>query len=167
MDANKMKKSSCLLKAALLTALVSGLMSLLGSSPARAAVLSFGNFPGNVFGGDNCADVRGGSLANGTPVDAFNCTAAPNQQFEFNGKTIYALGGQTCLDVASPNSMPTAGTLVDSFPCNGGPNQQWTYSNGEIINASGLCLDATSGGPGKQLVVNTCDGSANQQWQIK
>jgi len=151
----------------LLTALASGSMAVLGASYAHAAVLSFGDFPGGVYGGDNCADVRAGSLDVGTPVDSFNCTAAPNQQFEFNGKTIYALGGQTCLDVASPDSNPTPGTLVDSYPCNGGPNQQWTYQNGEIINASGLCLDATSGGQNEQLVVNTCAAVASQQWQIK
>jgi Ricin-type beta-trefoil lectin domain len=148
-------------------ALAGGLMSLLGSSAAVAAVLSFGTFPGGVFGGQNCADVQAASRAASTPVNAFNCTAGPNQQFEFSGKTIYALGGQTCLDVASPNSMPTAGTLVDSYPCNGGPNQQWTYKAGEIINASGLCLAATTGGNGTQLIVNTCSGAASQQWQIK
>jgi hypothetical protein len=99
MHANNMKRSGRPLKAALLTALVGGSMSLLGASPARAAVLSFGNFPGGVFGGEGCADVQGGSLANSTPVNAYNCTAAPNQQFEFSGDTIYAMGGQTCLDV--------------------------------------------------------------------
>ena len=84
-------------------------MALLGAAPARAAVLSFGNFPGGVFGGENCADVQGGSLANGTPVNAYNCTAAPNQQFEFSGNTIYALGGQRCLDVESANRIQRLG----------------------------------------------------------
>src|SRR5271155_753176 len=120
MHANQMKRRSRPLKAALLTALAIGLMALLGAVPARAAVLSFGNFPGGVFGGEGCADVQVGSLANSTPVNAYNCTAAPNQQFEFSGTTIYALGGQTCLDIASPNSSPAPGTPVDSYPCNGG-----------------------------------------------
>jgi hypothetical protein len=74
--------------------------------------LSFRNFPGGVFGGEGCADVQGGSLANSTPVNAYNCTAAPNQQFEFSGQTIYALGGQTCLD----HNGFTPGTPVDSYP---------------------------------------------------
>jgi len=169
MDVNKMK-SSRPVRAALLTALVSGSLSLLGSSPARAAVLSFGNIPGGPYGGENCADVHGASLNNSTPVDAYNCTAALNQQFEFNGVTIYALGGQTCLDVESPTSTPTSGTLVDSYPCNGGINQQWKYVNGQIVNPAvggDLCLDATSGGQGTQLMVNTCTDAASQQWQIK
>jgi hypothetical protein len=174
---NQMKRSSRALKAALLTALVSGSMSLLGASSARAAVLSFGNFPGGVFGGEGCADVQGGSLANSTPVNAYNCTAAPNQQFEFSGSTIYALGGQRCLDVASPNDLPpNPGTPVDSYPCNGGFNQQWSYTffgNGEgegiisPIDNIALCLDATTGANGTQLVVNQCSFAPSQLWQIK
>jgi hypothetical protein len=170
MNADKLKRSSRTLKGTLLTVLVGGSMSLLGASPARAAVLSFGNIPGGPYGGENCADVHAASLTNSTPVDAYNCTAALNQQFEFIGVTIYALGGQTCLDVESPDSMPVSGTLVDSYPCNGGINQQWKYVNGQIVNpASGgdLCLDATSGGQGTQLMVNTCTSAASQQWQIK
>ena len=173
MHVNKMKRSSRPLKAALLTALAGGLMTLLGASPARAAVLSFGNFPGGVFGGEGCADVQGGSLNPSTPVNAYNCTAAPNQQFEFSEQTIYALGGQTCLDIASPNSSPAAGDLVDSYPCNGGSNQQWLYNiyntgNGEIVSSdSALCLDATTGTNGTQLVVNNCNDAPSQQWQLK
>jgi hypothetical protein len=64
MYANHMKRSGRPLKTALLTALASGLMALLGASPAGAVVLSFGDFPGDVFGGEQCADVQGGSLNN-------------------------------------------------------------------------------------------------------
>jgi hypothetical protein len=169
MNANNMKRRGRLLKAALLTALASGLMPLLGALPARAAVLSFGNFPGGVFGGEGCADVQGGSLANSTPVNAYNCTAAPNQQFEFSGFTIYALGGQRCLDVESPDSNPVAGTPVDSYPCNGGRNQQWYYFQSHIfLFDTDLCLDATTEANGTQLVVNPCGSTApSQQWQIK
>jgi hypothetical protein len=81
---NKIKRSSAL-KVALLSGLVSGSISLLGVSPARAAMLSFGDFPGGVFGGEGCADVAAGSLTASTPVNAYNYTAAPNQQFEFSG----------------------------------------------------------------------------------
>jgi Ricin-type beta-trefoil lectin domain len=189
MHVHKTKRTSRPLKAALLTVLVSGSMSLLGSSPALAAVLSFGNIPGNVFGGQNCADVQAGTLANGTPVNAFNCTAAPNQQFELSGLgnnnavTIFALGGQACLDVASPTESPTPGTKVDIYICNGGNNQRWLYSAGQIMLAPpiapiasssapliSLCLDGAGvpNGGFTQLVVNLCDPTkASQQWQIK
>src|ERR1700749_4336653 len=102
--AMRQMKNSGSLRAALLTALASGLMALLGAAPAPPARVSFVNVPGGVFGGENCADVQGGSLANGTPVDAYNCTAAPNQQFEFSGYTIYALGGHRCLAVELPRN---------------------------------------------------------------
>jgi hypothetical protein len=35
------------------------------------------------------------------PVVAWRCNAAPNQQFELSGQTIFALGGLKCLDVAN------------------------------------------------------------------
>ena len=102
----KTKRTGRRLKAALLVALAGGSMSLLGSSAALAAVLSFGTFPGGVFGGQNCADVQAASLAASTPVNAFNCTAGPNQQFEFSGKTIYAARVRITLACsASPGRM--------------------------------------------------------------
>jgi hypothetical protein len=197
MRANQMKKNRRPLKAALFSALVGGSMALLGAAPARAAVLSFGDIPGDVFGGENCADVQGGSLANSTPVNAYNCTAAPNQQFEFSGNTIYALGGQTCLNIDSPDENPEPGDLVNSYPCNNGVNQKWNYENGQIVaigsittdlcalaattsSSAGtttdlseciptaLCLDATTGANGTQLKVNPCSpGTVSQEWQIK
>ena len=86
-----------------------GLSTFLASS-AEAAVLSAGvtanSTTGAVnppFGGNMCADVAGGNPAAGTKVQVFGCHAAPNQQFELNGRTIFAMGGQRCLDVVWHN----------------------------------------------------------------
>jgi hypothetical protein len=85
-------------KAIVFAALASGVVSLFGSLPANTAVLSVG--PANGTGGGFvCADVRGGNIAIPTPVEAYDCHAGPNQQYEFNGRTIYALGGLRCLDI--------------------------------------------------------------------
>jgi Ricin-type beta-trefoil lectin domain len=163
MRVHKTKRTNRLLKAALLTVLVSGSMSLLGSSPALAAVLSFGLFPGNVFGGESCADVKGGVLANMTPVEAYQCTAAPNQQFEFSGLTIYALGGQACLNVEYPDDLtPPTGTPVDIYVCNGGPHQQWTYSNGHIINGSLFSLPAA-----RAAITSLAPTVAHSVWMLR
>jgi hypothetical protein len=187
----KTKRTSPL-KAALLTAVASGSMALLGFSPALAALLSVGiPSAGAPFGGTTCADVRGDSLADNTPVTANSCTAALNQQFVFFGTTIYAQGsvkhvdgtGQICLDVENAdiiNTPTSAGTKVDIFHCNvsttngvsDNPNQEWAYLNGEIINiptcGSGgltsptcLCLDAGTMTAGIQLTVETCTGSTS------
>jgi hypothetical protein len=159
------------LKAAGKIALVSSSIALLGTLPARAAVLSVG--PSNPPAGSTvCADVSEPPLTNGTclspgnPVDAFDCNAGPNQQFQIIGVTIYTEGGQLCLDVKGGGTAP--GTPVDSYTCKGTPNQQWYYYDGEIISLNGadLCLDA-SAGLTKQLEINTCNGSSSQNWQIK
>ena len=170
------------LRAAVLAALTTGSLALLGAGPARAVVLSVGPTKG-IFGGYVCADVRNGSLRPRTPVQAYDCNAEPNQQFEIvgfpgsGGETINALGGQRCLTVAggADNGFPP-GTPVLSEVCatnviNTINDQVWAYSNGAFLIGIGrgepACLDATSMANGTQLVVNPCNGAASQNWQIK
>jgi len=152
------------LKAAMFAAVAGGLIAL--SPPAHAAVLSVGS-PNSSFGGTVCADVESGSLTPFTKIQAWDCNAAPNQQYEFNGFTIYAVGAQRCVDVYYAGT--AAGTKVESYPCNGSVAQQWYYYDGELYNPhSGKCLDATTGVNGVQLVINPCVlGTPSQTWQIK
>jgi hypothetical protein len=158
------------LKAGVFVALASGSIALFGSTTAHAAVLSVGptqpNEPFN--GGYVCADVSAGNLKAGNKIQAWGCHAGPNQQFDFIGYKIYALGGQRCLDVFAGGT--AAGSQVDSATCNGTPAQEWYYFNGQIVNLNGNggnCLDATSMSNGTQLVINPCNGSESQNWQIK
>lgn len=140
-----------------------------GSVSTNAALLTTGQagHPANPpYGGFLCADVSAGSTRSGTPIQVFDCTGAPNQQFEFNSLTIYPLGGQGCMDVSGGRT--TDGTPVQFWTCNGTGAQQWTYDNGSIVNLnSNKCLDATNLNNGRQLVINTCNGSVSQNWQIK
>jgi endo-1,4-beta-xylanase len=92
------------------------------ASPTEAAVLTVGAGCGPPYGGGTCADVRGNNLTPGTPAQAFECLAGPNQQFEIYGETIYT---QMCLDVVGAGTAP--GTPVDSNTCNGTPAQDWYY----------------------------------------
>jgi hypothetical protein len=140
-------------------------LSIPDAIPTEAAVLSTGA-PNGSFGGYICADVRSGDIASGTPVQAYDCNAAPNQQFELAGITIYALGAQRCLDVLYGGT--AAGTKVDSATCNGTGAQQWYYYRGQLVNInSGKCLDAGNSVNLTQLVINSCNNSNSQQWQIK
>jgi hypothetical protein len=143
-------------------------LTTFGASPTEAAVLTTGPSNGPQYGGFVCADVRAGSIADGTPAQAYRCNAAPNQQFYLSGLTIYALGGQKCLDVTGAKT--TDNTPVQIFRCNGGKNQQWFYDNGRIVNVgSGTCLDAVDLKDKTQLVIYTChpENPPYQQWQIK
>jgi hypothetical protein len=142
----------------------------LGGSPTAAAVFSVGP-PDGAAGNFVCMDVSGNSPTPGTPVIAYDCHAGPSQQFQFagpRGTTIYAESGQTCLDVQG--AAFTDGTPVQSFTCNGTVAQQFLYGAGRILNFRGelfKCLDAGDMANSTQLVINTCDGSPSQQWQIK
>lgn len=155
-------------KLAVLAALTGGALSFFGSATARGALLSVGA-PNSTFGGYVCADVRNGSLTNGTFVQAYDCNAAQNQQFELSGNAsnsaIFALGGQRCLDAPFFG----AGVAVRSNICSGAATQAWSYIGGNIspANALGFCLDATNMANLTQLVINFCDGATSQQWQIK
>jgi ricin-type beta-trefoil lectin protein len=179
-----------LLKATAVALLVSCLIVSFGSRITHAAVLSVGGasvcggaqLPGDdvriilclnnnnnpLSGGYLCADVAAANLTPNTPIIAWSCHAGQNQQFELVGFTIYALGGQRC--VAATGITP--GAPVVSISCVSTPLQAWYYNNGQFINVastaftaqSALCLDATNPA---QLVVNNCNGSPGQNWQIK
>ncbi len=182
------------LKAAAVAILMSWLTTSLGSPVTHAAVLSVGplgvcggaQFPGDtagqimclsnnnnsLYGGFACADVQNASLTPDTPIQAYDCHAGPNQQFELVGFTIYALGGQTCVAASSI----VAGSPVVSTTCAPKPQQTWYYYNGQVISLAvplgsavgeELCLDAGNANNGSQLVINTCNGSPGQNWQFK
>lgn len=149
-----------------------------GVSPIEAAVFSVGAPDGSI-GNTVCMDVSGNSIKSGTPVIAQECHAGPNQQYQWagpKGRTIFTVGGQNCLDVF--NQETADGTLVQSVTCRTETDtvrllaQEFAYENGQIIflkpdqQGHRKCLDAING-IGEQLVINTCNGSDSQQWQIK
>ena len=125
---------------------------------------------GHIIAGDDtseCADVNGGSAANGTKVQMWDCdsdASAENWTMESNGTV--GING-SCLDITGANY--TNGTLIEEWTCNGGANQQWIAVNGELVNpASGKCLDdpAFTTTEGTQLDLWTCNGGSNQQWSV-
>jgi hypothetical protein len=145
-------------------------LTTFGASPTEAAVLSTGvpmsDGKRAEGGGTICADVADFKNADNVSVQAWPCNAAPNQQFELSGRTIFALGGQRCLDVSGGSKSPRA--PVVSSTCTGHASQQWYYFEGTIVNQnSALCLDAPDLAQGTQLKTNLCVNLRSQQWQIK
>jgi hypothetical protein len=59
---------------------------------------------------------------------------------------------------------------VQPWTCNGTGAQNWTpQANGSLVNPqSSKCLtpQASGTGDGTQLVIFTCNGSANQRWTL-
>jgi hypothetical protein len=114
--------------------------------------------------GGKCLDLSGGSTANGTKVQLWDCnnTGAQNWTASANG-TLQDSG--KCLD-ATANGTGN-GTLLEIWDCNGGANQQWVPFNGGYANpASGRCIDDpnASTANGTQLEIWDCNGGTNQVW---
>jgi hypothetical protein len=127
-----------------------------------------------------CVADEAGRTANGTPVIAYSCSGAFNDEWNFSGGQIQGIGTENgtskCLTGAS--SYSDAGTLVTLSTCmaKGTASQNWWVvrytdsSNGVIVGyPSGLCLDSAGGpnvGGGTQLVVNKCNGATSQNWNL-
>jgi hypothetical protein len=114
-----------------------------------------------------CADVRGASSTDFTPVQVHTCDGTNAQMWTVvaAGSTLHALG--KCMDI---NAGGTAdGTTVDLYDCNNTAAQVFIpESNGELYNPqSNKCLDDTGfGGSGTQLQIWDCADTANQQWHL-
>ncbi|MGW0133826.1 ricin-type beta-trefoil lectin domain protein [Streptomyces sp. NPDC003299] len=116
-----------------------------------------------------CLDVAGGSTANGTAVQLYDCngTAAQSWTVAADG-SVRALG--KCLDVTS--GATADGAKVQLYDCNGTGAQQWSYnaSTGDVVNVpANKCLDVTdnSSANGTRAQIWTCTGSANQKWHLQ
>ncbi|MEV6678874.1 ricin-type beta-trefoil lectin domain protein [Streptomyces erythrochromogenes] len=117
-------------------------------------------------GGKLCADVSGGSTANGTRVQIWGCNGSAAQQWTRGTDNTVRYQGK-CLDVkgaATANNSP-----VQLYTCNGTGAQQWKSGpNGSLVNTnSGRCLadPASNRTPGTQLILWDCLNSvADQVW---
>lgn len=115
-----------------------------------------------------CLDVAGGSSANGTAVQLYDCngTAAQNWTVGADG-SVRALG--KCLDVTGGSTAD--GAKVQLYDCNGTGAQRWTYnaSTGDVVNAAAnKCLDVTdnSSANGARAQIWACTGATNQKWRL-
>ncbi len=117
--------------------------------------------------GDKCVDVDGGSSANGTRIQLWECNDSAAQRWSVTPDgTLEALG--KCLDVAGGET--ANGTATQLYECNGTGAQQWeARPDGTLVNEpSGRCLDAEgpSSANGTRLIIWDCHGGANQRWEL-
>ncbi|MCG6493039.1 ricin-type beta-trefoil lectin domain protein [Kitasatospora sp. A2-31] len=114
-----------------------------------------------------CLDVRGGSMANKTPTQIWDCLGNVNQRWKIGADgTIRAVG--VCLDIWDGRT--GNGTQVHTGPCNGNIAQQWwVRGDGAIVNTkSGRCLDIRGYDTtnGNTVQIWDCNGTANQLWHL-
>jgi hypothetical protein len=142
-----------------------------GRSAASASLVRSqggGQQSGQIRGGQSgrCADVPGGTTANGTQVQLWDCDGSARQRWAYTASRQLTVYGTKCLDASGSGT--ANGTAAIIWDCHGGLNQQWNVNaDGTITSApSGLCLDANNAatGNGTKLILWTCNGGANQRW---
>ncbi|MEW2315905.1 ricin-type beta-trefoil lectin domain protein [Streptomyces bauhiniae] len=116
-----------------------------------------------------CLDVAGGSSANGTAAQLYDCNGSTAQQWTVAADgSVRALG--KCLDVVSASTVN--GAKVQLYDCNGTGAQRWSYNaaTGDVVNtAADKCLDVTdnSSANGARAQIWSCTGAANQKWTLR
>ncbi|NCT90458.1 carbohydrate-binding protein [Cellulomonas sp. APG4] len=123
--------------------------------------------PGNVVGyAGKCLDAAGGSAADGTAVQLWDCAGVPAMQWDRDAGRLTVLG--TCLDLEGGGT--ANGTLVHLWSCHTGASQQWEHTpDGQYRNpASGRCLDVVQGlsANGTRLHLWDCHGGVSQRWSL-
>jgi hypothetical protein len=129
--------------------------------------------------GDNskCVGILGGTYADGTAVDIYDCNGSASQKWSFTGNfSLQSVnptdGSQWCLD-AGDQSTWANGLKMKVWQCFPNlPQQVWTHitPTGAIkLNAANFCLDLTNGVKTNQNVLQiwTCaTGNPNQNWSV-
>ncbi len=163
---------------------VSALGLLFANVPQATALtitqLSNQNVGNPAFPATACVDVGGDSTADGAIIGPFPCNNQFNEQWIYANGQFLGLGTvgfgagavNKCLSVH--NDSGANGTGVELGTCiTGHTSQLWDLVGdsivSEIINvASDKCLDILGRiGGGLQLVIETCNGSAGQKWNLK
>jgi len=125
---------------------------------------------------NKCVGILGGTYANGTAVDIFDCNESATQNWQFNGDALVSVNpvdqSQWCLD-AGVESLWANGVKMKIWECFANlPQQTWTpiTTSGTIKLPSGnFCLDLTNGVLTDRNILQiwTCTaGDANQIWTV-
>ncbi|MFF8772984.1 glycosyl hydrolase family 18 protein [Kitasatospora sp. NPDC015120] len=115
--------------------------------------------------GDKCAEPRGGSREDRTPVRLADCAGSDGQVWTVGTDgTLQSLS--KCLDVDGGRA--TSGTPVQLYECNASPAQQWIRTaRQELKNpASGKCLDVPGSDTTRPLQIWDCNQSPAQKWRL-
>ncbi|AFE07938.1 alpha-L-arabinofuranosidase [Corallococcus coralloides DSM 2259] len=140
---------------------------------ALAAMYTAASAPALVSALDpnRCLDVTGGSSAQGTATQLWECNGTAAQQWTLTaqGELRSSLAPNLCLDVF--NGDPTPGTRVQIYGCNGTAAQRWTVVGATVRSAlaPNLCLDVfnASTTPGTKIQVWGCNGTNAQNWSTR
>ncbi|KAF8874385.1 ricin B lectin domain-containing protein [Gymnopilus junonius] len=123
-----------------------------------------------------CVGILGGTYADGTAVDIFDCNDSTTQKWQWNGNALTSVnpadGSQWCLD-SGDQSTWTNGLKMKIWQCFSNlPQQTWTpvTTSGTIkLTSANFCLDLTNGDKMNQNILQiwTCTPEdVNQVWSV-
>lgn len=120
---------------------------------------------GNVVNqASECLDVAGGSSADGTAVQVWDCASVPAMKWSHENGKLSALG--KCLDLVA--GATANGTLAHLWTCSSVASQTWERTaQGQYYNpASGKCLDLVGGSTANATRAHiwSCHSGASQKW---
>ncbi|MFI0508395.1 ricin-type beta-trefoil lectin domain protein [Streptomyces sp. WSLK1-5] len=112
-----------------------------------------------------CVDVTGGSTAERTPLQIWDCSGAARQSWRFaSDGTVRALG--KCMDVDGGSH--DDGATVQLVSCNGSGAQRFRLNAArDLVNVQAdKCVDVkdVATGNGARLQLWSCNGGGNQKW---
>ncbi|MFB6941360.1 RICIN domain-containing protein [Streptomyces sp. NPDC060286] len=90
---------------------------------SRVPILKQKVFEMRAFG--KCLDVTGGSTANGTRVQLYDCNGTGSQLWWHDNRALRNPMSGKCLDVPSGDFSP--GRDLQLYDCNGTPPQAWDW----------------------------------------
>jgi hypothetical protein len=117
-----------------------------------------------------CLDAVGGSSADGTRLQLFDCHGGANQSWSVPVETSVAeqFGGAEGTCVESADGVVDNGTPTQLARCDRNfRHQDWAFYTDGTLRASGKCLDAAGAGTSNGTRVNLfdCHGGPNQLWR--
>jgi hypothetical protein len=112
-----------------------------------------------------CADVAGGSTADGAKLLGWGCHGGDNQDWRITkNRQLKVKHSTKCARVSS-------GGLVTQASCSStADSQKWKFSNMEIVNGkTGGCLEVPNGSyfAGQIVAFQACNGSARQKFNYR
>ncbi len=137
------------------------------SSTAAATVPPLAPFTGTVVGSSGrCLDDNNNVVADGNAVKVFACNGTSAQTWTIGADHTVRVH-DLCLHPEGATA--AAGSKLDVYTCSASPFEIWQAGpNGSLVHtASALCLtDPTDQQSSDRVLLETCDGGADQRWTL-
>jgi hypothetical protein len=111
-----------------------------------------------------CMDVAGDHTNSGTAVEAYYCNDGFNEQWSDVATELQGLG----TSASGANCADASWGVVILDACASPPPATWFFTNDQIVDPGGNCLDSQSRyGSGAQIALEPCNNTQSQVWVVR